>query len=374
MKLRPLLVSIALLAPLSAVVWWLGRPSAAAVPVDSRVGQRIADPASLSNAARIELKSDGKTLTFNRTADGRWVLEGSPALPADLTRLARLSNDLVTPKIDRLVSSRAEKIATYELDKTSVIYRDSSGKALFDLRLGKTADGGGRILRIGEETSAYLARLNVSLDTEAASWRDTALLTGLSTNDVASVRIGFSATPQPVVITREKSDQPWVSAATPAGQRVKASLLSTQTGNLTTLRYTNIAPSLDPAVVAARVFPRDVTLTTFSGRTITLTFSRAPEPPAQPPPAVKEGETPPTAPAPAPRPVYVAVADSQANPILVEAAKTHAFEIGEWIYTALPATPADLFEPDPAAKTTDPVSVTTPPLTAPEPSKSNVQP
>ena len=374
MKLRPLLVSIAVLAPLSLAAWWLGRPADSGATLDTRVGQRIVEPDALASATRLELKSDGKTLNFTRAESGRWVIEGTPALPADLDRLARLSSDLVTPKIDRFVSARPEKLATYELDKTSVTYRDVAGKELFALHLGKSPEGGGRILRIGDEQRAYLARLALSLDTDAARWRNTALFSGLSASDIASVRIGFSTTDKAITITREKPDQPWTSSATPQGQRVKASVLSTQTGNLSGLRYTAVAPNLDPGVVAARVFPREIGFTTFSGRSVSIEFNRTPEPPTPPAPTPKEGETPPPPPAAAPRPVYVSITDSLPDSILAEAAKTHAFEVADWIYSALPASPADLFETDPAANTSgetspstnaESISVTTPPITAP---------
>ena len=44
---------------------------------------------------------------------------------------------MVSPKVDRLVSARPEKIATYELDSAGLVYSDGSGKPLFDLDLGK---------------------------------------------------------------------------------------------------------------------------------------------------------------------------------------------------------------------------------------------
>jgi hypothetical protein len=162
--------------------------------------------------------------------------------------------------------------------------------------------------------------------------------------------------------------------------------LASQVGNLTSLRYTNVAPNIDPGVVAARVFPREVTLTTFSGRTVKISFARAPEPPAAPKPEVKEGETAPATPPPAPRPVYVEITDSKPDAVLVNAARTHAFEVADWVFTALPAKAEDLFEPVPTpaaatpantsggneaplpSETTTPppappaVSVTTPPL------------
>ncbi|MEO0054344.1 MAG: hypothetical protein RLZZ50_291, partial [Verrucomicrobiota bacterium] len=237
------------------------------------------------------------------------------------------------------------------------------------------------------EAKAYSARLNVWIDTEPSSWRDTALIAGLKADDIAALSIGFPGEPAPVVVSRAKASDPWTSPATPAGQQVKASVLTSQTGNLSTLRYTNVAPNIDPGVVAARVFSRDITLTTFDGRSVKISFARAPEPPAPPKPEIKEGETAPPAPPAAPRPVYVEITDSKPDAVLAAAAKTHAFEVADWIFTGLPAKSVDLFEPvpappaqpatppatvapevNPAPQTPaarEPISVTTPPLTVP---------
>ncbi len=387
MRLRPLLLSLAVLVPAAGVVWLVQRPAPVATADDARLGQRVADPAVVANAARVRIKTGGKTVELVREGE-RWTVAGTPVLPADASRLNRLATDLVSPKVERLVSARPEKIAGYELDSASVTFLDSDGKALLDLDLGKTPEGGGRLIRYGDESKAYLARLNVYLEADEASWRDTALVSGLKAEDIAAVSIAFPDTSAPVVVSRAKAGDPWTSPVTPAGQQVKASLITSQTSNLSGLRYTNVAPNLDPGVVAARILPREVTVTTFSGRTVKISFARAPEPPPAPKPAVKEGETAPPEPPAPPRPVYVEVTDSQPDAVLAAAAKTHAFEVAEWIFTGLPAKSADLFEPVPAppapaapaatpapgtehatvatpsiSVTTEPVSVTTEPLT-----------
>jgi hypothetical protein len=376
MKLRPLLLSLAVLVPVSALVWWLGRPAPAASSADPRVGQRVVEPASLAGAARVKITSAGKTLELARAENQRWILAGDPALPADAARLARLTADLVAPKIERFVSANPAKLATFDLDASGLAYSDASGKALLELDLGKTLENGARILRYGDEPKAYAARLNLQLDADPAAWRDTALVPGLAAADIASLRIDFPTTGKTVALSREKADAPWLSPDSPAGHQVKATLLSSQAANLSTLRYTALAPVADPAVAAAReARPRDLTLTTFSGRSVKIAFARAPEPPAPPAPAVKEGETPPPPPPAAPRPVYVEITDSQPDAILAAAAKTHAFEIADWIFTALPAAPADLFEPVPAPPTppaaSPGLSVTTPPLTVETPAATD---
>ncbi|MCX6937071.1 MAG: hypothetical protein NTU80_04120 [Verrucomicrobia bacterium] len=140
MRLRPLFLTLAILAPVAAGVWWLQRPQAQPATLDPRVGRRVADPATLASAARIELKADNRTLGFTRSTEGRWTLEGTPALPADLSRLGRLSSDLLTPKIERFVTANPSRLASLELDQTRISYFDAGGKPLLALDLGKNAD------------------------------------------------------------------------------------------------------------------------------------------------------------------------------------------------------------------------------------------
>jgi hypothetical protein len=361
MKLRPLLLSIAVLVPVAGAVWWFQRPAPATQNTDARIGQRVADPAVLAGATKVRIKASGKTLELSR-ADAsatRWTLAASasgPVLPADSARLSRLAADLVSPKIERLVTSNPTRIATLGLDDSALTFLDAGGKSLLALDLGKDADGGGRFLRYGTEAKAYLARLNTFLDADATSWRDTTLVSALEPEDVASVTFTLPDNPSQVVVSRADAKSPWTSPAAPAGHQVKASTLTSQLTNLTGLRYTAFAPVFDPAVVAARILTRDVTLTTFDGRTVKISLGRAPEPPKPAKPATPpaDGATPPPEPPAPPRPVYVEITDSKPDATLAAAAKTHAFEIGDWIHTALPAKAADLFEPVPTPPAPEP--------------------
>lgn len=349
MNLRPLLLSVAVLVPLAAAVWWFQRPQPAASAADPRVGQRLADPAALADAARVRINSGEKSIELTRAEGGRWVVAGEPALPADATRLTRLSSDLVAAKVERFVTANKERLGTLDFGSAGVAFLDADGKPVLELDLGKTADGGGRFVRFGAGERAYLARLNVYLDAEPSSWRDTALVSDLKPEDVASVSIGFPDTPASVVVSRTAPDSAWTSPAVPAGHQVKSSSVSGQLTTLTGLRYTGVTPVDDPAVVAARPHARELALTAFDGRSVKLVFARAPEPPAPPAPAAaEEGATPPAPPPAAPRPVYVEVHDSRPDSALAAAAKTHAFSVGDWIYTGLPASASDLFEPVPA--------------------------
>jgi hypothetical protein len=335
MNLRPLLLSVAVLAPLAAAVWWFQRPEPAPSLNDPRVDARLAEPDALARAAHLRLTlPSGEAVAFTRAEVGRWVVEGEPALPADRSKLASLSSTLIGTRVERLVTRNPDRLATLGLGETRIAYLDADQKPLLELDLGKTADSGGRFLRYGDETQAYLARLNLHLDATAAAWRDTLLLPGLVPADIASIRIQFTDTfvATNTNLTRDSADAPWTAAPTPEGKQVKQSLLTSQLNTLANLRYTGVAPRLDPAVVAARVFPREIELRTFTDRSITLRFQRLPAPPT---PA--DGS--------APRPVYVELIDSEPDALLAAAARTHAFEIAEWVFNGLPAKAEELFEP-----------------------------
>jgi hypothetical protein len=366
MKLRPLLLALAVLLPVSALVWWLGRPSPAPSATDPRIGQRVADPAGLATAARVSITHAGKSIELRRGPGDTWTVTGQPALPADTSRLTRLTRDLVEPRIERLVSARPEKIATYELDTTTLTFADPADAVLLDLDLGKNIDGGRRLLRYADEPRAYAAKLDLWLDAEPSSWRDTALVAPLTAAEIASVRITFPDTALPIVVSRPDAAASWTSPATPAGQQVKSSVVANQLSSLTSLRYTDLAPKIDPGVIAAKIFPRELTLVAFDGREVKFSFGRAPEPPPPSPPA--EGEAAATPPPPADRPVYVSVEDPRMNPVLGEAGRTHVFVVADWVFTGLPAAVADLFEavPTPPAPAPDAASSTPSDAVAPD--------
>jgi hypothetical protein len=378
MKLRPLFITIAVLVPVAGAVWSFQRPTPASQETDVRIGERVADPSVITGATKVRIKAAGKSLELSRADSNatRWTVAaasvGDPVLPADSSRLARLAADLVAPKIERLVSSNPARVSTLGLDDTALTFLDASGKTLLALDLGKDADGGGRFLRYGTEAKAYLARLTPSLDADAAGWRDTALISNLKPEDIGSVSFTLPSNPTTVVVSRPDAKSPWTSTATPAGQQVNSATIANQLTNFTGLRYTAFAPVFDPGVIAARILTRDVTLSTFDGRTIRIQLGRAPEPPKPAKPATPptEGTPPPPEPPAPPRPVYVEVTASRPDAILAAAAKTHAFEVGDWIHTALPTKSDDLFEPVPAPPASatpaaeKSVSVTTPALSA----------
>ncbi len=407
MKLKTLVLTVTVLALLSALAWYLQRPPRAAAP-DPRVGQTVFDAKALDQATQLRLSDQGKTVVLTKGPDGKWIDTSYFDLPADFSKLGRFIDDLSGAKIQRVVSRNPEVLARLEFKDTAISLLNAAGKDLWKLTLGKDAEGGGRFVKFDDETTGYLANIAVFLDADAKNWADSQLI-NLKSDDVAAVDIGF-ADGQSVAVTRAKKDEPWAAAKVPAGQRLKAESITSLLSTLTTLRFQDTSDLTDPNAVAAREHSRTVKLTTFDGKTLTVALGRKPEekksvpqksevsgqpaaPPASPLAAAKpEGEagksevngqnaasetktetaatanaepktqnpepkTPnPAATPPAPPkeetipagPVYASITSSDAAAPIDALMKKRAFQISDWNFTSLPQKPDDLFEPIPA--------------------------
>ena len=384
MKLKNLIATVALLAALSAIVFIVRRPSAPP-SIDARLGQPVADKAAIEKAAKLRLSDQGKTVTLVRQPDATWRVASYFDLPADFSKLSNFVGTLTDAKLDRLVSTNAERIARLEFKDTKIELVDATDKTLWSVTLGKNADTGGRYLRYGTEAKAYLANLNTWLDPEPKNWANTELLT-LKADDIAKVEVPF-AEGGPVIVSRAKKEADWTADKTPAGQKVKADKISALLGSLGSLRFSDTNDPTDANVTAAKANQRVVKLTTFDNKTITVALGRKPEEKKlKPPAATADGKTGPAAlgtsadlakkdPSPiagaaspaagaatsnepakplAPEydtipagPVFAFIASSDSSAPVNALMAKRAFQIPEYTFTNLPQKTDELFEPAP---------------------------
>ncbi|OHE77324.1 MAG: hypothetical protein A3G75_03595 [Verrucomicrobia bacterium RIFCSPLOWO2_12_FULL_64_8] len=394
MKLRPLVVTVAVLGLLSAAAWYLQRPPVPAAQ-DERIGRSLLEPALAEKAGKIRVTDQGKTTLLTRATTGQWLVTGYHDFPVDLSKLRRFIEDLSAAKVQRLVTRSPERLGRLEFKDTAAALLDAADKELWSLTLGKNAEGGGRFVRFGNEAKGYLANLSLYLDADAKTWADS-LLVDLKSDDVAAVEIGF-AEGEPVTVTRAKKEDPWSADRTPAGHRLKADKITSLLSSFGSLRFTDTSDPADPEVAAARAHLRTVKFTAFDRKTIAVQLGRRPEvkapespkseaeslksevgsPPAndQPPSAESQkpevgGQTPETAPTqnpepqtPNPKPARPAPPAQPAGPVyaFIEHSdpaapvnalmKKRAFQIYEWPFTSLPAKADELFEASPAEAT-----------------------
>lgn len=366
MKLKTLLLIVAALAALSVVVFFVRKP-APAVTADARLNQPVLDAATAEKVAELRLTESGKSLTVKRDTNGVWRVPSYHDFPVDFSRVTRLVGDLTEAKLTRLVTTNPDRIARLEFKDTTITLLDSAAKELWTVTLGKNPESGaGRFLRYGNEPKAFLASLNTYLDLESKNWANAELL-ALKPDDIAKIELPFTEG-GPITFTRAKKEDPWTTTATPAGQKSKADTLASALNTLTSIRFSDTSDLSDAKVAEARPHVCGAyTLTTFDGKTVTITLARKPEEKKMKPPVADKSllgaATPPspTAPTPAPDPklltpefetipagpVFVRIAHSDAAAPVNALMAKRAFQIADYTFTSLPQKSADLFEPAP---------------------------
>lgn len=380
MKLKTLIVSVLVLAALSVAAYIARRPTPPP-SADARINQPLVERAAIEKAAKLKLSDTGKSVELVRQTDGTWRVASYFDLPADFGKLSGFVGSLTDAKVQRLVTSSAERIGRLEFKDTKVELLDASDKAVFTVTLGKNAEvGGGRYVRFGDESKAYLANLTAWLDVEAKNWANSELI-NVKADDIARVEIPF-AEGGPVTLTRAKKEDAWTSEQTPAGQRVKPDKVSTVLSSVGAIRFSDTTPLDDANAAAAKANQRTIKLTTFDQKTISVAMGRKPEEKKLKPPAAdtktgpaalgsvadltkkddaKKDETKPLAPEfetiPA-GPVFAFIASSEASAPVNAAMQKRAYQISDYVFTGLPQKADEMFEPVPPAPA---------PAAAPEP-------
>jgi hypothetical protein len=363
MKLKTLVITVALLAGLSLVAYLRNRPVSEA-PADPRVGKAVLDAETASKAGGLVITDQGKKVELARGADGVWRVTSYYGLPASFDKIARFVQDLNEAKVDRFVTSNPGTIARLEFKDSVVSIRDQDGKEIWSVTLGKTPDSGnGRFIRFGTEPKAFFSSLHAWLDTDSKAWASTALVPA-KPEDIAKVEIPFDGG-KTVILSRTKKDAPWTAEATPAGHRVAADKASSAVSTLTALTFSDTADSKDAAAAAASKYMRTFRLTTFDGKTLTVSLGRTPEvktlkvpaadakEPIAPPPVTADGKadikpiTPEFDTTPA-GPVFAVVGSSDARAPINDLMRLRAFKVDDFSFTGLPQKADELFEPAPA--------------------------
>lgn len=371
MKLKTLSLTVVVLAALSLAAWFLTRPPKVA-GTDPRVGQPLVSNDLVQSAAQLKLTDHGKTVLLKKQPDHSWQVATYYDFPADFSKLAEFVRNLTAARIQRFVTANPERLKRLDFKDTAIRLLDASGKELWSLTLGKTADSGGRFVHFGAEKRAYLTKLNAWIDPDSHNWADSTLLR-FKPADIARVSIDFPGATT-IVAHRSKAGDSFVSEAAPKGDQVKAATYTNLLRSLSELHFTDTTAPDDPAAKAAASHDRTVQLTTFSGVTYTVKLGRTPEskklkpageaappqtngtPPAEQTASAEGTTTPGKAPAPPakpeyetipPGPVFVTINCSEASAPINALMAKRAFKVADYSFTSLPQSSAELFEPIP---------------------------
>lgn len=352
MKLKPLVLTVALLAVAAALVFWRRQAGAVAPAADARVGQPLVALATLQSFRGLQVVSGGQSVELTADAAGqRWTVPGYHGFPADFDKLVTLVESLRAAKFTRFVTAQPERLERLGFAGDRIELRDAAGQPLLTLQLGKNNESGGRFVRLNDEPKAYLSDLNVWLDPVAKNWARSQLL-DVKPDAVAAVEFHF-ADAAPFAVKRSADTATWTAEGLPEGQELRATTIDSLVAQLTTLRFSETTEPTAPEAVAAREHAQTVVLTLKDGTAYTIATGRRPAPPApakaEPAPAATEpaaasapagGESPDeAAPAAAPKagPVFAFISVNRADDPLNALMQQRAFEINEWAVSSLPA-------------------------------------
>lgn len=354
MKVKHLVIAVAVLGALSAATWFAQRDKNSTPKADPREGQHILDDDLVRKIGglRLHTATGDVELTTSDGSDARWIVRSYHDLPADFSKVRTLITDLREAKIVQFASARPERLDTMELDETSITLLGADGATLRTLHIGKNYQSGGRFLKFDDEAKAYVVSANPNLDGTAKNWANTALLNA-KPEEVVGLTVGFPDG-KSLELKRENGTASWTSASLAEGETLKDSEVNSIVSKLTGLRFSDTADPTAEDVVAARAHARGMKLTLSTGKTYDISLGRKPAPPAPPAPPPPEPAAdgtvppaPPAPPAPQPGPVYVQVQSSDGNEAINAAMEKRAFQIYEWTFTSLPTDRTTLVNPAP---------------------------
>jgi hypothetical protein len=270
-KLKSLLIAIALLAVLAAGAFYFNRPTPAApVPEADTTRRVVLDPSVATRAEKIVLTTDdGKSLTLVRSDDGTWKVPAYYDFPADFSKISSFIDRLSAAHLDRFITNNPARIAHLEFAGSQVQLFGSTGPAIWSMDLGKNNDTGtGRYVRFGGSPDAFLTDLHLWLDAGAKGWAVTQL-TDVPANTVAQLDLPF-ANGSVRKIVRASPTAPWHYADPAEKHDLDPGAIDSIVAVLGSLHYGETTALNDPAYLAAKSLLKTYTLTTFAGATVSI--------------------------------------------------------------------------------------------------------
>jgi len=347
MKVKQLSVLVLVLAVLSAVTWFINRPSPPP-GLDPRTGRALITRDILAAARSITLSDDDNSVTLTTSEDGGdWLVSDYYDFPVDFGKLSSMVEDLRNAKIIRLVTRNPDRMKRLDFGKTAIAIGTGGAIPAFHLDLGKTSDDGGRYIRFADEEKAYLATLSLYLDATPKSWAQSRLL-DFKAAEVARLVVDFSDLENPLTLSRDDDAASWENDFAQENGGVNSSAVTSLINRFTNLRYTDTADIGSEEAASAREHARHLSIELFDGTIYRIGIGRRP-PPSAPPSEQSPREDPATeSPAkPEPGPVFLFVESNRDDAQINDLMARRSFEISEYTLTSLPTDIWALLEPIP---------------------------
>jgi hypothetical protein len=268
MRNKTLLIATLALGLVALAALFLNRE----VPKPENDKQPLVETGLLTSLQSFVVKSNGKTATIEKSADGIWTVKEKLGLPADVeNRLTPLIRSLQKANNYGLLTANPKRLEKLGLTD-SALTLNAPGKSI-TIEFGKpTEDGLGNSARLQGQTNAIRTDFSGYLEGDAAAWVDFTLL-ATKGEEVKSVAFTWADGKREFV--RPEKGKPF-----PAKNDESLNELC---NSLATLRVADAVAKSDKEAVAAFAKSFQVKLGFFDGTTLTLTFAKlAGKTPAEP--------------------------------------------------------------------------------------------
>jgi hypothetical protein len=301
MKLRTLLILLAVLAFLDAGLSWLGHTRRSVASNAGLMDRPLLDLPVLEQAHRIIIreKPQSKVLFSNddgfeirrivdpatpiretvleRNADQRWVVANCLGLDADPNWLGQTMRDLSEGRLIRYVTDDPKLMDSLGLNAAQVRFEDGNGRVIRRLDFGRK-DGGDsyQFVRV-DQGSVFLAKHETELVGDPLTWIVSRLLS-FEPADVREIELPFqNALEPPLLLRRAARGGPLLPAegTLPAGasqtaEKILAHLLTSPV----TLAVSRDSPA---ARIARQNIVASIHLVLFDGREYKLNYGAVPK-------------------------------------------------------------------------------------------------
>jgi hypothetical protein len=237
---------------------------------DPRLGKPLVAADTLAGVDSITIVKDPVTTKLVLDPDKVWRIGDEKGFPADAARVTRLLDDLAQTEAQVLASSAREAMNEYGFDTAVRVTLTGAGKELLVANLGANRERGGQYVSFGGEFKAYLISQSLTVLPDADHWEMKALV-DIKADQVK--RVAFEPPPasgkKPVVLMREKAEDPIAPESVPDGQKPAGSIRSHES----ILASVTFAKRVDPGneeYKSAMAHPAVVNVTLFDGRVYTV--------------------------------------------------------------------------------------------------------
>jgi hypothetical protein len=286
MKIQHVLIGFLVLAALAAFLVFSGARSAkVGGERDPLIGTRLLPIETGLAASQIEFtkKEGGVAPLIIEKKGPDWVLPALQQLPVNFDRLREFFQKLGDGTYQRRVTDRPESLERMEFGTETILLKDSAGKTLWEMRIGKAPEGnsGGAYFQIGSDpkSPAYFTSESLFFDVEPVNWANRSPFDA-EPKKIEQITVRLKDDKDSLVLTRKAEGEPLTADRTPGGKEVNQVAVSDLLVDILQQSFTKYLKTGDTEIAKANIDRGSVSLKPFGKDPIVIAFRQEETQPA----------------------------------------------------------------------------------------------